>query len=100
MLWARSFLTGFQDWAMIYDLEVQLQRELDHARAGARRCNPSKRRGHGDVIVRVRKVGPVENVEKLRAKLAAHPFRDRIEVGVVRRSEIRARDDRARDHKR
>src|ERR1043165_6384071 len=61
-------------------LEVHLERKLDHARSGTRRRDASKRRRHGDVVVRVREVGPVENIEKLRAKLAAHPLRDRNEL--------------------
>src|ERR1044071_10121267 len=62
------------------ELKIHLERKLDPARSGTRRRDASKRRWHGDVVVRVREIGPVENVEKLRAKLAAHPFRDRDEL--------------------
>ena len=59
----------------VYDLEIHLKRKLDHAWSGARRRNLSKRQRHGDVIVRIREVGPVEKVEKLRAKFGPHSFR-------------------------
>ena len=64
----------------VYDLEVHLERKLDHARSGARRRNLSKRQRHSDVVIRIREVGPVEKVEKLRAKFASHSLSDRNEL--------------------
>src|SRR5215212_8553718 len=58
-------------------LKVQLEGELDDARAGAGLCDAAEGRGHRDVAVRVGEVRPVEDVEELRAELAAHGLRER-----------------------
>src|SRR5918998_6771482 len=57
--------------------EVELESELDDARPGAGLRDATEGRGHRDVAVRVGEVGPVEEVEELRAELAAHGLRER-----------------------
>ena len=65
---------------MAFFLEIQLKRKLDNPRSGARRRDAPIRHWHGDVAVGIREVGPVEEVEKLRAELTSDPLPDRNEL--------------------
>jgi hypothetical protein len=79
------FLTCSIVWFWFYSttfnqLKIHLECKLDHSWTSTRRRYLSKRRRHGDVVVRIVEVGPVEQVEKLRAKLASDRFRNRNEL--------------------
>ena len=57
-------------------LEVQLESELNNTRPRAGTFDATKIRTD-DVVVRIRVVHPVEDVEELGSKLTAKPFRKR-----------------------